>query len=399
MGPLTANDKFDGNILSNIFSYLSPPELLIADMVTSLWHEVVRKMWRFVRDLNCIKHLTYKPTTLYSDKHLCYRAWNARTSKEHCGTLMIVGGTRDHLNSTNSIFCFKDDTSELRTSQTNRLQFPSRLSSSATCVSTDGEVMTLGGWNGIEAVANTYSYNYFADAFDGATAWRSGDTLPHPTCFAAASTTLQGHILLNGGGDAIWKGALVYNTSYLYKKHQQEWVATRNMNAARCGHTAVTTYDGHVVVLGGYGGGTTYFSSVEAYVPEIDTWIQYPDMLSQRSGNGSGYSSQGSIYVTGGSSNGLTGLRTTERYDPREGKWFAVADMIEKRGYTAACFGGSDVFYVAGGINKDNFKPTIEYLDVRMNKWQFLTYKSAILWPKIQKNHLRRADCQMVYMM
>lgn len=81
----------------------------------------------------------------------------------------------------------------------------------------------------------------------------------------------------------------------------------------RCGHAALTLFDGSVVTLGGYGGGSDYLRSVELLDPAMLRWISLPPMTVARSGPAAAVGPGGAIYVAGGSPDGSIGHKSLER--------------------------------------------------------------------------------------
>eukprot|EP00602_Paraphysomonas_sp_CaronLab_P005176 CAMPEP_0185036478 /NCGR_PEP_ID=MMETSP1103-20130426/29547_1 /TAXON_ID=36769 /ORGANISM="Paraphysomonas bandaiensis, Strain Caron Lab Isolate" /LENGTH=173 /DNA_ID=CAMNT_0027574025 /DNA_START=717 /DNA_END=1238 /DNA_ORIENTATION=- len=166
------------------------------------------------------------------------------------------------------------------------------------------------------------------------------------------------------------------------------------MNNPRCGHGAVTTLSGRSYSIGGYGGGSIYHSSGEYFDYESMKWVDIAPMNHNRSGLGVDMSSQGAVYAVGGSPNGLAGHNSVEMFDERVGKWQEVSHMLRRRGFVGACFGASGILYAAGGMDNEMFIASVEWMDPRMNKWNYLCDEENIIFP-----FLERADYQMVYVM
>ena len=73
-----------------------------------------------------------------------------------------------------------------------------------------------------------------------------------------------------------------------------------DMHHNRCGHSLVTTFDDHVMAMGGYGGDTVYHNSVERLDSEKG-WELLGPMKFSRSGFAAGVGIGGRVLVAGGS--------------------------------------------------------------------------------------------------
>ncbi len=218
---------------------------------------------------------------------------------------------------------------------------------------------------------------------------RVNETLPKKTCFPAATVTPWGDIAVLGGGSSPYRGAIVYNHCSIFCPNTETWWGNSNdiitpMNEVRCGHMALTLYPNAtlsrdmptvspLMVLGGYGGGMTYYNTAEIYDWETKVWsFTSMPMKYSRSCPAAIVGPFGSVYVAGGSANGEIGQRSAERYDPREGKWEEIASMACRRGYTYGTLSPSMRFYVTGGQNEHKLQGGLEAYDFRMNKWEVI---------------------------
>lgn len=133
--------------------------------------------------------------------------------------------------------------------------------------------------------------------------------------------------------------------------------------------------DGHLVAVGGYGGGATYYRSGEIYSLETNQWYSLPIMKDGRSGSAAcvhPHCPYTTIVVAGGSSDGTNQLKSAELLDIRMKSWAKLPPMHHHRGYCGA--GAVDIydrFWVTGGL-KNGFggcNKSIECFDFRMLKW------------------------------
>ena len=90
-----------------------------------------------------------------------------------------------------------------------------------------------------------------------------------------------------------------------------ERIAPMRIGRSNAGAAVV---DGKVLVVGGWGWGLTYLSSVEVYNPSTNTWQMGPSLKAPRSGMGVAVL-EGTVYVAGGN-RGTGRLRSVERLAP-----------------------------------------------------------------------------------
>ena len=272
----------------------------------------------------------------------------------------------------------------------------------ATAISRSGKLLMIGGWvETDEAEVEDHATNCMVqvslmeaspplsmtemDEIDGDDATTFGKELANPTCFAAATTTIDGHVVLTGGGESPYRGSLVYDScSVQYYKDDEsyqteQWSPLPPMQTKRCGHSCVALYDDSVAVFGGYAGGTKYLNSAERFEWGAGRWVSLPGMNHPRSGGGAGLGPDGCLYMAGGSPDGCRGHKTFERLDVRTKGWDLLAPMAHGRGYTAGTWGRDGLFYVCGGTDKrlanplnesTVTQPTMECYDYRMGRWR-----------------------------
>ncbi|KAM3576743.1 hypothetical protein VYU27_001338 [Nannochloropsis oceanica] len=215
--------------------------------------------------------------------------------------------------------------------------------------------------------------------------WNKKQELQTARCFLASITDLQGRLYALGGGESIWQGARVLNTTEILDDPLASACAWRMgpaMMEARCGLSAALDTHGHIYVAGGYGGGTRYSSSVEVLRVGDDSegatrgWLAdaVPPMQVARTGFGLAFGPDRGLVAVGGSPDGLHSHRTAERYDDREGRWRWLPRMMTPRGYCAVAFGTSGLLYVVGGeagdANENARNPVVEIFDPRADRWR-----------------------------
>ena len=87
------------------------------------------------------------------------------------------------------------------------------------------------------------------------------------------------------------------------------------MSQRRCGHAAVTTYNGDVVVMGGYGGGDNYLAAAEYFDAGREIWVPLPDLIVPVTGVAASLGPCGGVYVVGGSLDGARSINLLQFLD------------------------------------------------------------------------------------
>ncbi len=176
----------------------------------------------------------------------------------------------------------------------------------------------------------------------------------------------------------------VDSTSHSTKEEEGEetpiWCcgALPPLNIQRCGHASVSTFEDHIITVGGYSGGSNYLKSCEILYHNSSKWQFLPeDMHELRTGSAICLGPSNEIIVAGGSRNGTQVHRTVEQYDLRSGKWIFLAPMNKKRSYTNGCVIKGQYFVVGGGIGNENYShcDSFDVYDIRHNKWTLYDQK------------------------
>lgn len=359
------------DLVTLIFSYLPCRDLLAAELTTRVWRSLALRQFDLVAN---------DPHQLY--KHLCYlRRFSHPTGKKACcyieqikqektDSLVLLGGSFGSLG-----------------------QKAVRLD--ITLHSLDYEILNIFPEGmGCQAMAYSdksqtlYSFGGYQDSSDSTLEIVCGYQLPtqslqfytslsETSCFASATTLLEGDIVLTGGCSSPYQGASVSTACRYFDVSQHTWENNRipNMSQPRCGHESVTLFNGNMMVIGGYQGVDAqdqhcYSRSAEVFDFHHQQWQLLSDeMTLPRSGFASCVGPYGSVYVAGGSQDGSNGTNSVERYDSREGKWESVASMLMPRGYCSGSSSPSGFFYVSGGIHNSKFQGGVELYDFRANKW------------------------------
>lgn len=369
---------FDNLVISHIISFLNPFEVTNLELVNKQLYLIIKDMWEYIiKNILCIKHLTYKYYSNMTLKEICLLSWNIYT-KNH-GIFLQIGGLDNHGNITTykDEFLSYNDNSIETFDEINHLMYNQLICAPAITTDSYERPLSFGGWLGLDGEC-TLECLFFSNGD-----WFQFSQLSRPICFSAASRNTFGSILLCGGCDTPWRGSNVFSEVELYEIPYvlDELITPRKLSPLlnpRCGHGCVTIFNGNTYSIGGYGGDMTYYSSGEFYDYEKNKWYSIQSMSECRSGAGYDLGWDGCIYSAGGSCDGLLGSNTIERYDPRMNKWSLLpTTMKEKRGYVGASFDSSGtILHIAGGIDNDSLKNSIEWYDIRMNKGGYIVENS-----------------------
>jgi hypothetical protein len=381
----------DDNLRIIIAECLDYADLCALELTARTWRITSLRAFHTLRTSRPYKLRTFKDSSLYdTDKKICAGVYNSRSGLPD--TMFLIGGS---FGSPFTDTCsLADQPGSLVGTQIRSLNLPVRIGSAAFTQEVDGSLLVLGGWNDADEVSlqvylQTSTSHHFqifvsqtvlSDIFQLANrlsspkdrSWRRVGSLPRPLCFPAAESGLHGDLLVIGGGCSPYRGGVAYKSCLLRRVEQPEMWSTGvvpPLHGARCGHSAVTTFDGSILVAGGYAGGTDYLSTVELLHPSFERWTQLPAMSVARSGMAMVLGPDGAVYTAGGSPDGTIGHKSLERFDLREGKWAKLSDMQYGRGYTAGVVSTWDTFYVCGGMDGLKFQSGMESYDFRKGLW------------------------------
>jgi WD40 repeat protein len=403
-----------------ICSFCNVLDFLSLERVNHHVNHLVRDLYSQVLDGPSYKYLSYKrkvaPTVYTSAKHRVCHLY--RNRDKYRGGFLLVGSNFGSIR--NATLWIEDNPYELNGKICPDLTESGIVGSTAVAIDSSHSLFLIGGWSDIndEAVEEVRhialdpcgenSTTSLVPPVRGEVGWKYYGDIDKPRCFPAATSTIDGSILVSGGSDSPYRGADVYDGCIFKRQSDHSWLdnIVKPMIIPRCGHCSLTltSQKDQVVVIGGYSGDHDYNETCELYDFEKNEWYPLPSMREKRSGAAAVIGPYGSIYVCGGSRDGSLGNNTLERYDPREGKrWELLASMHLFRGYTAGAVGSTGVLYVCGGLHDTSvFQPGMECYDFKTNNWfgllgtnptaPYVQFPKGTNWSSVYFNKKKEAD-------
>lgn len=358
--PCLEND----DLVYYMIQFLHPLDFLPLERLNKRFQHLLVRSYDQLLKNPLYEHFWFKENQRYSSKkQRIYRI--IYNQQQHRGGFLLFGGNFGSVRT--ATVWIDDNPHELTGKFFPKVSSSGILGSVGMCIDSRNQLYVVGGWQELhERVVPTCSI-YDLTTFD----LTQVVPLDGPRCFSSATSTKLGHVIVSGGGDSPYRGAVVANTCLIKSQDQQTFLSNvvAPLSIPRCGHSSVTYLNDHIYVLGGYSGGYDYLETMEYYSSEHNQWYKAPSMSVKRSGLACALGPYGSIYVCGGSSDGTEGHSSLERYDPREGKWFPLASMYKGRGYCAGAIGASGLFYVSGGLEQAALQGGMECYDFKLNKW------------------------------
>ncbi len=202
--------------------------------------------------------------------------------------------------------------------------------------------------------------------------WIRGADKPLPTANVGA-VALEGLIYVPGGSTSEGK---VSSRLEVYDPSASElgtWDRRADLPRGVCAY-ALTTYQGHAYLFGGWDG-QEYVDNVYRYSPQEDRWTELRPMPTRRAFAGAGTIGN-HIYVVGGY-DGHDELATCEMYDPQTNTWETCPPMNAPRGGVGVA-AIADTLYVIGG-GWQNYLVENEYLVPGKAGGTWKTFPSPLL--------------------
>lgn len=206
----------------------------------------------------------------------------------------------------------------------------------------DGIVYVAGGY-----MENDHGATDAVWAYDPATdAWEARAPLPEARG-ALGLAVLDGRMYAVGGATDHLGGPVAAGV-HMYDPATDTWEARAPLPTPR-EHLAVAAGEGRIFAVGGRANGDEsdqFASAVEAYDPATDTWAALPPLPTPRGGFG-GVFVDGHLVVLGGE-RGTTTFDTVEAYDPATQMWTELPPMPTARHGVGVTAVGDTLYAVAG---------------------------------------------------
>lgn len=374
----TTQCMLNSDLCRNIASYCDGVDLLQLERVNSHWKHIATCQFYLLIELRDYKNLTlHRRHALSSIKRACFQISSRRNKND--GVLNLFGGAYD---SSSRAMCSLSDSCDLFSTVSVAAKInqdlPRSLSCGACTTDNDGNILVLGGWD--DLISNTVATVRSFNTQNATRTWTSLAPLCRPRCFGGAIALSTGDLLHIGGGSSLYVGGVCFADTFIRKASTRSWQEkiVPNVLQARYGHSVVELFNGDVVMIGGYAGGSNFHNSVEMLTRSLDRWISLPSMSVPRSAMATVLGPDGCVYVAGGTLDGTQGHKSLERYDPREGKWTRLADMHVHRGCTTGCLSVcKSGFYAFGGMHNWKYNSNIEFYDFRMDQWTLMESSST----------------------
>lgn len=314
-------DTLESDVIILICSYLTPPDLMMAAVVSKQWRDAQESAWQDLAGTIPFRYLTFKRSYKFSPKEICnisYGEVKSPFASSNNGILITTGG----YGTTQAVTVksvLMEDSLQLKGHHFAHGYLSDSIGSAAGCMDSRGRCLLLGGWDDDTELSSSLLLRFDPHNSDEKLGgWQSLTILPSNQCYGAATTTIDGSIYLLGGGSTPYRRATVFDDVSVLVAGDYDrivagddsairslWRTMPSMLQQRCGHSAVTTFDDSIVVFGGYSGGTSYLASGEIMHSGAERWIKLPPMSSPRSGFGGVLGWCGSIYAAGGQGNTL----------------------------------------------------------------------------------------------
>jgi N-acetylneuraminic acid mutarotase len=262
------------------------------------------------------------------------------------GRVLVTGGTDSNSLTLASSELF--DPTTLSWSTTGNLNM-GRSYNTITLLS-NGQVLVAGGDvnSGTSNTAELYT-----SALDNTGTWTATGSMATARNSHTATLLASGKVLVAGGFNAT-ATSLALTVSELYDPATATWTATGSLvSGVRYGHTAtlLTTGPdaGKVLVVGGYGAGSSTLASAELYDPLTGKWTASGSLAVARTIHTATLLPNGKVLVMGGLDSAGLPLTSTEVYDPVTRIWTTTASLLTARdNFTATLLPNGKVLATGG---------------------------------------------------
>ena len=213
--------------------------------------------------------------------------------------------------------------------------------------------------------------NSHASSATSQTSWTIGASMPTART-EVAGAVLDGKIYVIGG---FVEGGKATNIVEVYDPQTDRWDRTSPLPIP-LEHTAVSTYNGNLFVVGGYtniDGERTPTDKLFSYDPSTDEWKELESMSEAR-GALTAQFIDGILYAIGGEDPDFQTLKKTEAYDPTTDTWVQKEPMPTPRHHIASIEDDGKIYVIGGRQTGDAFPDdrnvdANEVYDVKSDNW------------------------------
>lgn len=248
------------DLVALLLSFFSLRELLSVEVVSKMWNRVAEeRIWSELSRQRNVHLLTFKKRRdMSNQKEYIVRSMTTSIKRKHVlSGIYVFGGTFEKTKFSNLIR-MEDNESGIVLQQIDSTGLHSLgIGATAATIANDGRIVAVGGWwqNHNCSIRNVTKLNITAPIMEedesqpNQPQYVLGQLMERNICFAAATTTIDGHIIVTGGGDTPYRGSPVYDNCVIQKYTDElsfvesAWSPLPSMNTVRCGHSCVTMFD------------------------------------------------------------------------------------------------------------------------------------------------------------
>ena len=247
------------DLVALLLSFFSLRELLSLDYVSKMWNRVAEeRIWSELSRQKNVQLLTFKKRRdMSNQKEYIVRSMTTSIKRKNVlSGLYVFGGTFEKTKYSN-LLRMEDNESGIVLQQIDSTGLHSLgIGATAATIANDGQIVAVGGWWQSHncSIRNVTKLNITAPIMEDESQpnqpqYVLGQLMERSICFAAATTTIDGHLVVTGGGDTPYRGSPVYDNCVIQKYTddqsfaEQAWTPLPSMNTVRCGHSCVTMFD------------------------------------------------------------------------------------------------------------------------------------------------------------
>ena len=147
-----------------------------------------------------------------------------------------------------------------------------------------------------------------------------------------------------------------------------DWTDIPPMRTARAYHGSGKWGTTQIYAFGGQGRKKGRLDSMEMYSTRTGTWEEMAPLLHERYALGSASVAEGILAI--GGSDATNACNLVEIYDPHRDTWREGPRLLDPRYGLSCCVQHDQIVYAAGGFYGGSYVSSVEFLDMRMDKWQ-----------------------------